>query len=229
MKIVVGLGNPGPKYETTRHNVGWLALDRLIDDWKAQGPQVKNQGEVWQARVGGEQVLLVKPLTFMNLSGRAVGPLATFYKCAPTDIIVLQDEVDLPPMTFRLKTGGGSGGHNGLKSLDDSLGGNGYHRVRIGVGHPRDFNPRMDTADWVLGQFSQNELNELDPQLDEIRKAVEMMIAGDMKSAMNRFNVDKKAEAEKKAAKEAKRAAREAAEAEKKNAASAASNSKAEE
>lgn len=211
MKIVVGLGNPGPKYETTRHNVGWLALDRLIDAWKAQGPQVKNQAEVWQTRVGSEQVLLVKPLTFMNLSGRAVGPLATFYKCAPSDIVVLQDEVDLPPMSFRLKTGGGSGGHNGLKSLDSSLGANTYHRVRIGVGHPRDFNPRMDTADWVLGQFSDQELNELDPLLDEIQSAVEMLLTGDAKLAMNRFNVDKKAEAEKKAAKEAKRAAREAA------------------
>ena len=151
MKLVVGLGNPGPQYETTRHNVGWLALDRMIDDWKAVGPKVQNNAEVFQARVGSEQVLLVKPLTFMNLSGRAVAPLVSFFKCEPSDIVVLQDEVDLKPLTFRLKSGGGSGGHNGLKSLDESLGSNAYHRVRIGVGHPRDFNPRMDTANWVLG------------------------------------------------------------------------------
>lgn len=192
MKIVVGLGNPGPRYETTRHNVGWLALDRLIDDWQATGPKVENQAEVFRARVGSEDVLLVKPLTFMNLSGRAVGPLAKFFKCSPGDVIVLQDEVDLPPMTFKLKTGGGSGGHNGLKSLDEGLGGNGYHRVRIGVGHPRDFNPRMDTADWVLGQFSQEELDTLDPLLDKIKHAVELMIAGDVKAAMNRYNAAEK-------------------------------------
>ncbi len=197
MKIIVGLGNPGAKYETTRHNVGWLALDRLIDDWKATGPQIKNQAEVFQAKVNNEPVLLVKPQTFMNLSGRAVAPLAQFYKCAPSDIFVLHDEVDLKPMALRLKTGGGSGGHNCMKSLDESLGQNAYHRVRIGVGHPRqlaveDGRRNMDTADWVLGQFTDQDLRELDPLFDRIKEAVELAIRENMTKAMNRFNTEEK-------------------------------------
>src|SRR4051794_16113943 len=138
MKIVVGLGNPGPKYETTRHNVGFLAVDRLIDEWKATGPASKHQGEVYQADVRGEKVLLVKPETFMNLSGRCVAPLMVFFKCKPSDLIVIHDDLDLIPFALRIKTGGGTGGHNGLKSLDESLGAgqNGYHRIRIGIGHP---------------------------------------------------------------------------------------------
>jgi PTH1 family peptidyl-tRNA hydrolase len=197
VKIIVGLGNPGAKYETTRHNVGWLALDRLIDDWKASGPQIKNQAEVFQAKVNHEPVLLVKPQTFMNLSGRAVAPLVQFYKCEPSDIFVLHDEVDLKPMALRLKTGGGSGGHNGLKSLDESLGQNNYHRVRIGVGHPRQLDPEdgrrnMDTADWVLGQFTDQDLRELDPLFDRIKDAVELAIRENMTKAMNRFNTEEK-------------------------------------
>src|SRR5947209_2000372 len=128
MKLVVGLGNPGPRYETTRHNVGFLALDRLVEAWSAQGPKIQNSSEVFTAKVGGEPVLLVKPQTFMNNSGKGVAPLATFYKCAPTDVIVIHDEVDLKPLQIRIKSGGGSGGHNGLKSMDQFLGSNEYLR-----------------------------------------------------------------------------------------------------
>ncbi len=189
MKIIVGLGNPGAKYETTRHNVGWLALDRIIDAWKATGPKTQNQAEVWTASHAGEKVLLVKPQTFMNLSGRAVAPLLQFYKAGISDLIVIYDEVDLPPAGLKLKTGGGSGGHNGLKSIDESLGGeNGYHRVRIGIGHPRDFNPQMDLADWVLGQFTQSECDALDPVLERVREAVSLLVANDPKKAMNLYN-----------------------------------------
>lgn len=187
MKIVVGLGNPGPKYETTRHNVGFLAIDRLIDRWNATGPENKNQSEIYRARVGSEQLLLVKPQTFMNLSGRSVGPIFQFHKCEPTDLVVIHDDVDLPPMTLRLKTGGGTGGHNGLKSIDESIGKEhiGYHRIRIGVGKT----PGRDTADHVLGPLSDSDLSALDPLLDQVAEAVELMLQGRSKEAMNRFNV----------------------------------------
>lgn len=199
MKIIVGLGNPGTKYETTRHNVGWLALDRMIEAWKAVGPKKENGAEVWTASVktekGVEKVLLVKHQTFMNLSGRAVAPLLQFYKSALEDVVAIHDELDLAPAALRIKSGGGNGGHNGLKSLDEHLGGNTYHRVRIGIGHPRDFNPQMDVADWVLSQFSQSECDALDPVLDRAREATELLIAGNAKRAMNLFNMAPKSEA----------------------------------
>jgi PTH1 family peptidyl-tRNA hydrolase len=190
MKMIVGLGNPGPKYETTRHNVGWLALDRLIDRWNASGPQGKNLGEVWTADVKGEKVLLVKPMTFMNASGKCVGPLFQFHKLEAGDLIVIHDELDLKPVSFRLKTGGGAGGHNGLKSIDQFVGAdnNAYHRVRIGVGHPRTLNLRIQPADYVLQPFTDTELNGLDPLFDDVAAAIEQMIQGDVLGAMTRYN-----------------------------------------
>lgn len=188
MKIVVGLGNPGPKYETTRHNVGWLALDRLIDSWKATGPKNDHQAEVFRTKVDGEDVLLIKPQTFMNLSGRSVAPITKFFKCEPNDLIVLHDEVDIPPCALKIKTGGGSGGHNGLKSLDESLGTNAYHRVRLGVGHPRNFNLRMDTADYVLGQIPDVELERWDAIFNDVEKAVRLILKGESLKAMTLYN-----------------------------------------
>ncbi len=190
MKLIVGLGNPGPRYETTRHNAGFLAVDRLIDRWKARGPAVKYQGEVYQAEFGGEKLLLIKPMTYMNLSGRCVAQFFTFHKCAPGDLIVIHDDVDLKPLSLRIKTGGGAGGHNGLRSIDQSLGAgnNGYHRVRIGVGKPGPEKPGMDTSDHVLGQFSDQELQALDPLLDDVAQAIELIIQGDVGRAMTQFN-----------------------------------------
>lgn len=197
MKLIVGLGNPGAQYETTRHNVGWLALDRLIDEWKAAGPSTQNQAETWTCSRGGEKVILMKPLTYMNKSGIAVAPVMKFYKLAPADLIVLYDDLDLPPHSLKLKTGGGTGGHNGLKSIEASTGETGYHRFRIGIGHPRDFNPRMDPADWVLGHYPDADLAELDRLFDRVARAMDLVVAGDMRSAMNRFNtVEKKPAAE---------------------------------
>lgn len=119
MKIVVGLGNPGPKYETTRHNAGFLAVDFLVDEWKASptSPGATNEGDFWHTTVRGEKVLLVKPDTFMNLSGQCVGPLFKFYKCVPGDLIVIHDDLDLKVNALRIKTGGGTGGHHGLRDL----------------------------------------------------------------------------------------------------------------
>jgi PTH1 family peptidyl-tRNA hydrolase len=197
MKVVAGLGNPGPKYETTRHNAGFLAIDRLVDEWKATGPSESFDGELWHASVGGEKVILVKPLTFMNVSGECLGPLLKFYKCSPQDLIVIHDDLDLGPLVLRIKFGGGTGGHNGLKSIDQSLGGQqNYHRVRIGVGHPRSLTPEQASAsktarnvvDYVLQNFNDDELRQLDQVLDNVAQAVEMMIQGEATQAQNRFN-----------------------------------------
>jgi PTH1 family peptidyl-tRNA hydrolase len=192
MKIIAGLGNPGPQYETTRHNVGFLAVDRLVDRWKASGPSSKSQGDIYQTTVEGEKVLLVKPKTFMNLSGKSIAPLFSFYQCAPSDLIVIHDELDLEPMTMRLKTGGGTGGHNGLRSIDEHLGKemNAYHRVRVGIGHPSrtEHLARMSPADYVLQQFNDIELKELDGFLDDVAGAVEEILQGKIQTAMNKYH-----------------------------------------
>lgn len=199
MKIVVGLGNPGAKYETTRHNVGFLAIDRLVERWQATGPVSKYQADVYSAKVDGEPVLLIKPKTFMNLSGRSVGPAFGFYQCKPEDLIVIHDELDLPPGVLRLKTGGGTGGHNGLKSIDECIGknNNGYHRVRVGIGHPSRLEgkpelARMSPADFVLQIFSDQELQELDPLLDDLVDATESILRGQIREAMTKHHRPKK-------------------------------------
>lgn len=192
MKIIVGLGNPGPQYETTRHNVGFLALDSIAEKWGA-GPEKKQlQSLVQDASVEGTRVLLVKPQTYMNLSGESVGPLLRFFKLGLSDLLVIHDELDLNPLELRLKIGGGTGGHNGLKSIDAALGGKGdYTRLRIGVGHPHRTEPprKMSPADYVLEPFSDQELRELDPVLVRVEQAARMFVAENTLLAMNQFNV----------------------------------------
>jgi PTH1 family peptidyl-tRNA hydrolase len=195
MKIIAGLGNPGPKYETTRHNVGFLAVDRLIDDWRASGPDEAYQSIIHQATVAGEKVLLVKPETFMNLSGESIAPMMKFYKCTPDDLIVIHDDLDLKPMALRVKTGGGTGGHNGLKSIDQSLGSTEYHRIRMGIGHPSKLvHPSAQgkharvVADYVLQNFTDEELQDLDPLLDRVTKIAELIIRGEIRQAMTEYN-----------------------------------------
>jgi PTH1 family peptidyl-tRNA hydrolase len=191
MKIIAGLGNPGPKYETTRHNAGFLAIDRLIDVWRASGPTENFDAEIWQANVGGEKVLLAKPQTFMNVSGESLAPMLKFYKASPEDLVVIHDDLDLKPLALKIKTGGGTGGHNGLKSIDQHLGagGNGYHRIRIGVGHPRLLadSPR-NVVDYVLQNFSDEELSELDQVLGDVVEAASLLIRGESLAAQTRYN-----------------------------------------
>ena len=190
MKLIVGLGNPGPKYETTRHNIGFLCIDYLIDEWKATGPLVKHQAEYWQATVMGESVLLIKPQTFMNLSGRSVAPFFQFYKCEANDLMVIHDELDFEPSEIRFKTGGSHGGHNGLRSIDECLGAaqNAYHRVRLGIGHPRNFNLKMDVADYVLGKIPDSDWAELPDLFKKAKAGVELIFQGKIKEAMNKFH-----------------------------------------
>lgn len=189
MKIVAGLGNPGPKYETTRHNVGFLALDYLIDEYKASGPNTNFDGEIFTTSINGERTLLVKPQTYMNESGKCLGPLLNFYKCSPTDLIVIHDEMDLKPQTIRIKTGGGSAGHNGIRSIDEIVGNN-YHRIRVGVGHPTYLQPGVAPVDFVLRPFKDDELDGLQSMFEKISQAIDMMIKGDVKGAMSKFNGD---------------------------------------
>lgn len=190
MKIIVGLGNVGPQYETTRHNAGFLGIDRLIQVWGATETAGDADGEIWEVNRRGQKILLVKPRTFMNQSGKCVGPLMKFYKCKPTDLIVIHDELDLPPLSLRVKTGGGTAGHNGLKSLDQYLGADntGYHRLRIGIGKPSTGN----TVDYVLHRFTDEDLGQLDLVLDQVVRAAELLIEDRPNQAMLEFNTEKK-------------------------------------
>ncbi len=149
--LIVGLGNPGAEYKKTRHNVGFMAMDMLAET----GAVWKNEQNALTTRldVNGIRVILAKPQTFMNNSGVSVLGLMTFYKIPLENLIVVHDDMDINVGVVREKIGGGSAGHNGIKSIDANVGRD-YKRVRIGIGHPRDFDLKMDPADWVLGQFS---------------------------------------------------------------------------
>lgn len=199
MKLIVALGNPGPRYEVTRHNIGWLLLDYCMEKWGVSTGVTKHQAEVFQfqgvkksgASGEAEPVLLIKPQTFMNLSGRAVAPIAQFYKCKSEDIIVLHDELDLNPFQMKIKKGGGHAGHNGLKSLEAELGTRDYYRVRLGIGHPRTVGSRMEVGDYVLSRFTQEDCNDWEKVFENGKKALELMCAGEVLKAMNQFNVNK--------------------------------------
>ncbi len=156
--MVVGLGNPGAEYARTRHNVGFMALEYLAGEnatWKSE-----HDALTYRANIDGYRVLFVRPMTFMNLSGNAVGALARFYKIPTENIVVIHDDMDIPVGAIKEKVGGGSAGHNGIKSIDAAVGAE-YKRIRIGIGHPRDFGLKIDPADWVLGRFSDDEMTKI--------------------------------------------------------------------
>jgi PTH1 family peptidyl-tRNA hydrolase len=175
MKLLVGLGNPGAKYARNRHNVGFMAIDRIATTHGAGPWRKKFQGQVADATIGGERVLLLKPETYMNESGRSVGEAARFLKVASSDIVVLYDEIDLAPGKLKVKAGGGNAGHNGLRSISAHLD-NDYVRVRIGVGHPghKDL-----VANYVLNDFAKAEQVWLDPLLEAIADAAGRLATGD--------------------------------------------------
>lgn len=162
--LIVGLGNPGPEYKQTRHNVGFMAVDFLAGDlvWKKDKNSL-----ILNTEIDGHKSILVKPQTYMNNSGLAVQSLMTFYKIPIENIIVLHDEMDLKVGDVRKKIGGGSAGHNGIKSIDNSVGRE-YTRIRIGVGHPRDTESLIEPADWVLGKFSSDELKTIKSVIENI-------------------------------------------------------------
>ncbi|MEM1024424.1 MAG: aminoacyl-tRNA hydrolase [Myxococcota bacterium] len=187
MHFVVGLGNPGAKYADTRHNVGFWVIDRLADEAGVTVFEKKFKARLARARVGGEDCILMKPETFMNLSGESVGPALGFHKTSVDHLIVIHDDLDLDVGRLKLKKGGGHGGHNGLRSLAQHLPSSGYARVRIGIGRPP---PRWDTSSYVLGRFGSEEASSVDGAVDEAADAVKTILAEGIGRAMNRFNRD---------------------------------------
>ncbi len=178
MMLIVGLGNPGAKYSDTRHNIGFIAADLISDRYNF----VWNEKSKFKAEIAsGECVLgkliLCKPDTFMNLSGTSVSSLASFYKLKPENIIVIHDDVDVPLGRVKYKIGGGSGGHNGLKSIDSHIGAN-YHRIRIGVGRPKD--PRYDISDFVLGKFTKQEEMDVAITIEKIIEALGLLCSDEV-------------------------------------------------
>lgn len=164
--LIVGLGNPGDEYVKTRHNVGFMAIDFLVPNdasWKKE----KN-ALVSHVVIGGQKAIFVKPQTFMNNSGDAVGALVTFYKIPLENLIVIHDDMDLKFGTLREKIGGSSAGHNGIKSIDSAVGAD-YKRIRIGIGHPRDFDLKINPADWVLGQFDDEQMKTINSVIKSIK------------------------------------------------------------
>lgn len=187
MKLVVGLGNPGRQYEGTRHNVGFVVVDRLIQR-HAPGttPKAKFQGAACEARIGSQRCLFLKPSTYMNLSGRAVGEAVRFHKLDPgDDLLVIVDDVALPVGSVRVRAQGGPGGHNGLTDVQRALGGTGYPRVRIGIGAPPAY---MDQADYVLGRFTELERPLIETAIERAAGAAEVFATEGIGAAMNVFN-----------------------------------------
>jgi PTH1 family peptidyl-tRNA hydrolase len=181
--IIAGLGNPGRQYQDNRHNIGFMAVDEIARAHSFGPWSKKFRSEISEGSIGSEKVLLMKPQTFMNLSGEAVGEAMRFYKLALSDIIVLHDELDLPAGKVRVKVGGGHGGHNGLRSMDANCGRD-YKRVRLGIGHPGD---KERVHGHVLGDFHKVDHEWLDPLLEDIARYADLMLVGDGSQFMNKL------------------------------------------
>lgn len=185
MLLLVGLGNPGKKYDNNRHNIGFMAVDEIILRHNFSEPKIKFQGALYEGRLANEKVIILKPLTFMNLSGKSVSEVARFYKIPSEDIFVFYDELDLAAGKIKYKTGGGSGGHNGIKSLDQYVDKN-YHRVRLGIGHPGD---KERVTGHVLGDFNRDDEKWLEPTLNAIGRAIEKLVSGNGVDFLNEIGL----------------------------------------
>ena len=185
MKLVVGLGNPGPEYARTRHNVGFLVADLLARQLGAEFTVRKFAAELAEGRAGQERVWIMKPQTYMNHSGEAVGPALHFWKLGREDLVVVHDDLELEPFRVQLKVGGGHGGHNGLKSVNAHVGGPDYARVRVGVGRPP---PRMDPADYVLGKFAKSDDTDVELVVQLAAEAARLAVELGPSKSMNQVN-----------------------------------------
>ncbi len=186
IKLIVGLGNPGPKYEQTRHNAGFWLVDRLAEAYHAPlRSESRFQGEVSKAVIAANDCWLLKPTTYMNHSGRSVSALANYYRFAPENILVVHDELDLPVGTVRLKKGGGHGGHNGLRDIIAALGGNGFWRLRVGIDHPGE---RSQVVNYVLDRPSKSDLEQIDEGLGRAAVQIGGVCAGEQQQVMNRLH-----------------------------------------
>jgi peptidyl-tRNA hydrolase, PTH1 family len=182
VKLVVGLGNPGTKYERTRHNVGFRALDEIARRHSFRTPREKFNGLIAEGEIGGERVIVLKPQTFMNNSGESVAPAARFYKIEPEDVVVIYDELDLAQGKVRVKRGGGNAGHNGLRSVDAHLGVD-YWRVRLGIGHP---GAKELVLGYVLQNFSSDEESWLDRLMPALAEALPLLLDGQDSAFMSK-------------------------------------------
>ena len=186
MWLVAGLGNPGAQYENTRHNAGFKSIDILCENLKTELNKNKFNANYGEAKVGGVKVLLVKPQTFMNNSGEAVGKLSRFYKIPIERVIIISDDVTLPVGKIRVRAKGSAGGHNGLKSIIAHLSSDAFKRVKVGVGEKP--HPDYDMIDWVLGKLPQEQIADYNKALSRSADAVCELITGTIDSAMNKFN-----------------------------------------
>ena len=184
--LIVGLGNPGDKYEGTRHNVGFMVADELGERGRFPIQRLKYKALTNTAAIGGQGALVMKPTTYMNLSGEAVGEAAKFYKIAPDRVLVISDDVDLPLGKLRIRTGGSAGGHNGLKSIIQHLGSDQFPRLKVGVGEKP--HPGYDMADWVLSRFQGEDRKVMDEAVKRAADAVECFLRDGPQKAMNRYN-----------------------------------------
>ena len=184
--IVVGLGNPGDKYTTTRHNAGFMAMDAVAQKYGARIDRARFKALCGECEIAGSRVLLMKPQTFMNLSGEAVGEALRFYKIEPKNVIILSDDTTLDCGRLRVRRKGSAGGHNGLKSINEHLGTEEYPRIKIGVGQKP--HPDYDLADWVLGSLNPNDLAKMKETFDALCQGLEKLIAGDIDGAMRICN-----------------------------------------
>jgi PTH1 family peptidyl-tRNA hydrolase len=192
MIILAGLGNPGAQYQKNRHNIGFMAVDAIQRRHGFSPWSKKFKAEIAEGTLAGEKVMLIKPQTYMNLSGESVGEAMRFYKLGPEDIVAIYDELDLLPGKARIKTGGGHGGHNGIKSLDAHCGLN-YRRLRLGIGHPGD---KSKVHNHVLGDFAKADAEWLDPLLEALADNADMLVRGEDSQLMNKLALATGAKAE---------------------------------
>ena len=190
IRLIVGLGNPGAEYELTRHNAGFWLVDQLAHGELKR--ETRFAALAAKIRISGSEVWLLEPQTFMNRSGQSVGALARFYKINPDEILVAHDELDLPPGVAKLKKGGSSGGHNGLKDISAALGTQDYWRLRIGIGHPREMYLQQAVVDFVLHLPRKEEQNLIDIAIENSLKIMPFLIEGQFEKAMMELHTDKK-------------------------------------
>ncbi|MBM7694560.1 PTH1 family peptidyl-tRNA hydrolase [Peribacillus deserti] len=185
MKVIIGLGNPGKQFDGTRHNIGFEVIDELSSKWGIPLNQAKHKGIYGTGLVKGEKVLLLKPLTYMNLSGESISAVLNFYKLTSQDMVVIYDDLDLPPGKIRLRQKGSAGGHNGIKSTIAHLGTQEFNRIRVGIGRPTD---GRSVPDFVLNRFIKEERDLMSKVVDICAEACENWLENDFLKVMNKFN-----------------------------------------
>ena len=184
--LIVGLGNPGPKYEMTRHNAGFLMLDAIAEHFNIEVRRVKFKGLYGKGTIAGQSAVLLKPSTFMNLSGQSVREAMQFYKLPPEKVLVIFDDINLEPGKLRIRRKGSDGGHNGMKNIIYLSGSDQFPRIKLGVG--KKPHPDYNLADWVLSRFTEKEQKDLATALENAAAAAELIAKGDMDRAMNLYN-----------------------------------------